>query len=639
MKLENLHAFLFGSVRRQLIVGVAAVHAVMMSLFVWDLTVRQQTMLLEQQTAQATALAQSVATSAAIWLAARDVTGVQEIVDAQRRYPELLYAMAVDNRGAILAHTDRGRLGQYLADLPPRPGLTVLQRSPALVDVATPALVGGRQVGWIRVGVGQQAAGSHLARITRDGLLYALAAILIGALLAGVMGKRLTRRLHAIQAVADAVGEGDTQLRAPVTGRDEAARLAHRFNQMLDTLVERERELRASHAALAESEAKYRTLFETMAQGAVVQDRSGRIISANPAAARILGLTLEQLLGRGSLDPRWRTVHEDGSPFPGASHPAMIALRDNRPVHDVTMGVFHPGENALRWILVSAIPRCHAGAAEPYEVFVTFTDITERKQAEAQTEDLNAMLEQKVRERTTQLEATIAELEAFAYSISHDLRAPLRGIDGFSQAMLEDYGDRLDASARDYLTRIRHGTQRMGQLIDDLLNLSRVTRAPLAPRRLDLSTMAQEILLRLQAEAPERKLHLKIQAGLKAMGDPGLLQLALENLLGNAWKYSSKTPQPRIEFGRTEQDGQPVFFVRDNGAGFDMAYADKLFGAFQRLHHPSEFEGTGIGLATVRRIIHRHGGRIWAEAAPGQGATFYFTLGNPAPTSEEPAQP
>jgi PAS domain S-box-containing protein len=232
-----------------------------------------------------------------------------------------------------------------------------------------------------------------------------------------------------------------------------------------------------------------------------------------------------------------------------------------------------------------------------------------------------------LQQRSDELAAANGELEAFAYSVSHDLRAPLRAIDGFSQALLEDYGERMDETGLDYLRRVRAAAQRMAALIDDLLQLSRVSRSQLQPVAVDLSRQAEEILTGLQEQHPERKVEWSVQPGLKAMADPGLLRTVLENLLGNAWKYTARTAAARIEFGGETTPSGTVFHVRDNGAGFDMRYADKLFGAFQRLHHPSEFEGTGIGLATVQRIIHRHGGRIWAHARPGEGATFWFTLG------------
>ena len=249
-------------------------------------------------------------------------------------------------------------------------------------------------------------------------------------------------------------------------------------------------------------------------------------------------------------------------------------------------------------------------------------------------------LEQRVEERTHELQerhealrrnaaelvAANTELDAFAYSVSHDLRAPLRSIDGFSQVLLEDYSAKLDEAGQDSLRRVRAATQRMGTLIDDLLKLARVTRTEIRAEAVDLSHMAQEIATELQRATPDRQVEFAIAPGLKAEGDARLLRVVLENLLRNSWKYTAKQPEPRVEFGSVEANGGRAFMVRDNGAGFDMKYADKLFGVFQRLHSAAEFEGTGVGLATVRRIINRHGGRIWAEGAVDQGATFYFTL-------------
>jgi light-regulated signal transduction histidine kinase (bacteriophytochrome) len=255
-------------------------------------------------------------------------------------------------------------------------------------------------------------------------------------------------------------------------------------------------------------------------------------------------------------------------------------------------------------------------------VSAAIRDVTQRKRMEEDVQKLNEDLKQ----RAAQLEAANKELEAFSYSVSHDLRAPLRSIDGFSHVVLEDYGEQLPADARGYLERVRAAAQRMAVLIDDLLNLSRVTRTAVQPKFINLSKMAEDIVQGLQESQPERQVSFSLMPDLMVEADPHLINIVLENLLSNAWKFTSKREEAAIEFGQKNHVKERTFYVRDNGVGFDMAYADKLFGVFQRLHSISEFPGTGVGLATVQRIISIHGGRIWAESAEGKGTTFYFTL-------------
>ena len=345
-------------------------------------------------------------------------------------------------------------------------------------------------------------------------------------------------------------------------------------------------------------------------------------MDVNTATEKLTGLSRERLIGSDFAD--YFTE-------PEVARAGYQQAFGQGQVIDYPLTMRHTS-GALTEVLYNAsVYRNEQG--EVLGVFTAARDITARKQAEDAVRQLNVELEQRVAvrtaelsARTAQLEAVNKELEAFSYSVSHDLRAPLRGIDGWSQALLEDYGPHLDAQGKTYLDRVRAETQRMGHLIDALLQLSRLTRAELRPKRVNLSALAQTIAAHLQEAAPERRVVFAIQPGLNIKGDAQLLEIALTNLLDNAFKFTGKTPLARIEFGQTEVEGKRAFFVRDNGAGFNMALAKQLFGAFQRLHRASAFPGTGIGLTTVQRVIHRHGGRIWAEAAVGQGATFYFTL-------------
>ena len=292
--------------------------------------------------------------------------------------------------------------------------------------------------------------------------------------------------------------------------------------------------------------------------------------------------------------------------------------------HFETMRVRKDGEHVH---ISATISPLRDGAGRIVGASKIARDVTERRQAEGEVRRLNAELENRVNERTAELAAANRELESFSYSVSHDLRSPLRGIGGFSQALEESCGARLNETERVYLARVRAATERMGMLIDDLLDLSQVTRAEMVRQRVDMSALAHIVVDELRQQAPARVVEIEIEEGLSVEGDPRLLRALLENLLGNAWKFTGKKDASRIAFRRTSSEShRATFEISDNGAGFDMRYAGKLFGAFQRLHTLTEFPGTGIGLATVQRILERHGGRIWAEGAVDAGAKFFFAL-------------
>lgn len=371
----------------------------------------------------------------------------------------------------------------------------------------------------------------------------------------------------------------------------------------------------ASSGELRESEERYRAVVEQAAEGIFLVDAdTRRVLEANAAYQNLLGYTSEEIL---------RLTLYDLVPYPRKSMDCYVERVLERRSYVSGERRHRRKDGSLVDVDVSANLISYGGREA---LCIVVRDITDRNRAEEELHRLNEQLEHRVRQRTAQLEATNRELEAFSYSISHDLAAPLRSIDGFSQILLEDYAEVLDHEGKDYLSRVRASSQHLGLLIDALLKLSRMTRREIRRESVDLSLTAENIAQVLRISQPDRQAEFVIADGLSIDGDAWLLRIALENLLGNAWKFTGKSLPARIEFGAVEHEGTLAYFVRDNGAGFDMTYADKLFGAFQRLHTFEEFPGTGIGLATVQRIVHRHGGQAWAEGRVGQGATFYFTL-------------
>jgi PAS domain S-box-containing protein len=348
----------------------------------------------------------------------------------------------------------------------------------------------------------------------------------------------------------------------------------------------------------------------------MIRDLNGRILFWNAGAEQMYGWKVAEALEKIS-----HSLLQTEFPRP------LEEIKARLYAHGHWEGeIVHTKRDGERIVVASHWVLHRDEHGKPKAILEINNDITERKQAEKEVRRLNEELEQRVADRTAQLEAANKELEAFSYSVSHDLRAPLRHINGFSQALLEDYADKLDEAGKGYLQEVRNASKEMAQLIDDVLQLARVTRSEMRKEEVNLSELARTIIAELQQEDAARTVAVRIEAGLVVRGDKRLLKIMLMNLLGNAWKYTSKRAAAEITFGQEEQAGARVYVVRDNGVGFDMAYVDKLFGAFQRLHSAGEFEGTGIGLATVQRIINRHGGRVWAEGAVDKGATFYFSL-------------
>jgi PAS domain S-box-containing protein len=348
-----------------------------------------------------------------------------------------------------------------------------------------------------------------------------------------------------------------------------------------------------------------------------ITDPQGKITYVNDKFCAISKYTREELLG------------QDHSLINSAYH-SKAFIRDLWTT--IARGRVWHGEmkneakdGSFYWVDTTIVPFLDE-RGKPRQYVAIRTDITERKAAGETIRLLNTDLEQRVMDRTAQLEAANRELEAFSYSVSHDLRAPLRAIDGFSQAVVEDFGPLMPPEGLRYLQTIRSSAQKMGALVDDLLAFARLNRQELSKRQIDTSELVRTTLNELGSPWPDRQVEIRIGELPASSGDPALLKQVWVNLLSNALKYSRKREKAEIEIGCTMTDGAQTFFVRDNGTGFDMRYSDKLFGVFQRLHRAEDYEGTGVGLAIVQRVVHRHGGRVWAEAAVDRGATFYFTL-------------
>ncbi|KON82218.2 PAS domain S-box protein [Azoarcus sp. PA01] len=377
-----------------------------------------------------------------------------------------------------------------------------------------------------------------------------------------------------------------------------------------------------SEQSLRENQVRYRELIESVNEIIFRTDENGRLTFLNRGWETITGYTVKESLGTALADH----FHPDDRV--AAEHQISLVHRLELPAWTAQLRLLtRNGE--IRWVEANAHRVDHGNEDDPALLGLagTLFDISARKIAEMTLRNLNRELETRVRARTAELEAANRELEAFSYSVSHDLRAPLRAIDGFARILDEELGDRVEPNAREHIVRIRNAGMRMSHLIDDLIKLAQLARHSLHKETFDLSELAIQIIDELRRNEPERRVEVEITRDLVVRADRGLMQLVLQNLLGNAWKFSSRNAVAHISLTARRDLGQRVFCVTDDGVGFDMTFANNLFRAFHRLHSGIDFPGSGIGLATTYRIIERHGGQIWAKSKPGEGASFYFTLG------------
>ena len=410
-------------------------------------------------------------------------------------------------------------------------------------------------------------------------------------------------------------------LQSEITVRKQAE---ERLAGQAEELARQAEELARSGEALQAQTLMLKSVLDSMAEGLVAADEEGKVLIWNRAAERIVGYGPADLPAEEWSEHYGNYLPDGVTPVPTDQLPLVRAIRGEVSISEIFLR--NPKLAEGTWIEASGSPlkdkdgTVHGGV-------VAFRDITRRKADEREIQELNDELEHRVVERTAQFETANKELEAFSYSVSHDLRAPLRHISGFSKLLMEEFGPSLNPEAQRYVERIQAGTQKMGLLVDELLNLARVGRHALSLQPIGLNSIVAEVVAILQPDIAGRQVQWVI-ADLPAVEcDPVLVKLIFQNLLANALKFTRLRPQAIIEIGRKEEDGQPVLMIRDNGSGFNMKYVDKLFGVFQRLHRAEDFEGTGIGLATVQRIVQKHGRRVWAQGELDKGAAFYFTLG------------
>ena len=622
MILSRLAGWLLGTMRRQLTLGMAVLVTAIMLLFVQDISQREQAHAISRQVQQAQSLAQSVARASAVWLASRDFAGLQEIVDGMRDYPDLSHAIVLDLQGQVLAHNEDLRRGLYLSDLPTEAKPTVMQRSTGLIDVATPVMLGSKPIGWVRIGLGGKTLATEMAAVRRQGLGYALLAALLSMAFAAFAGRLLSRRLAAIQQVANAIQSGDTGVRVGLQGDDEVARLGRQFNAMLDRIAE-------EHKALADSEERFRTLVDTLPDLVWLKDAEGVYLGCNKRFEAFIGASNAAICGKTDYD---FVTKELADSF--RQHD-RLAMARNGPLVNEEEVVF--ASDGHRELLETTKTPMHDATGTLVGVLGIGHDISQRKAAELELEQHRVHLQKLVEQRTAELIAAKEAAEtanraksSFLANMSHEIRTPMNAILGLTHLLRAESSP---AQARQ-LGKIDAAGKHLLSIINDILDISKIEAGKLQLEHSDfaLSSVLDHVHSLIADAALTKGLEVRVDTDdvpLWLCGDVVRLRQCVLNYASNALKFTEHGHITLAAKLLEAQDDELLvrFAVTDTGTGIAADKLAMLFQPFTQANTSTtrEYGGTGLGLAITRRLAELLGGEAGAESAPGQGSTFWFT--------------